>query len=177
MLDFNKVPKYSEYLNYVGRECETQLRSIDIPCGEVMIYTPHSERRVEWGECRNVGSRKFIISINEVLLQKKYLNGLKSTLFHELLHTCPECYNHGSQWERYGVIVEKKLGISINQHDDYRDKGVSMGDYMKAHSYKYAIKCKKCGFTYFRQRKTKFTKNYKAYRCGSCGGELYEDMV
>ncbi len=163
-----------EYLNKTGAEYETKLSGMGIPIGNVLRYMQHSINKMEWGLCYQVGEGLFIVSINELLLDSKYKDGLINTICHELIHTCPDCYNHGIKWKEYALIINQTLDIPINEHDNYKEKGVDLFDYMKIHQYKYAIQCDKCGLTYFRKRKDNFTTNYRYYKCGACGGSLYD---
>ena len=171
MLKYYGKPEYINYLTGVGIECERQLQKIGIKHGEILFYGEHQS--IEWGKCEKITDGYYIITINGLLVKNKYRKALEETIFHEILHTCTGCYNHGEEWKRLCGIVENRLGIKISTYDSYIDKGVDLNDFMNYNSYKYAISCKKCGITYFRKKKSLFVKNYGKYRCGACGGELY----
>lgn len=48
-----------------------------------------------WGQCTCLGGNNYAISINVILLRDDTnIDGLKNTIIHELLHTCPNCMKH-----------------------------------------------------------------------------------
>lgn len=158
------------YLNRIGRECENVLNSIDIPCGTILTYIVESGEA--WGHCHHITGRLFVISINKLLIDKKNETGLRNTIIHELLHTCPECYNHGREWVNLTKKIKRLLGITVNEKSTYHDLGIDIADYINTRSYKYVIQCKECGECYFRKRKSDFVINYDKYRCRKCGGDF-----
>lgn len=157
------------YLNKIGRECEQELHSIGIPCGNIALYEPSED--TSWGLCQQYGNW-FIISINSILIKRKYEDGLRNTIIHELLHSCPGCYDHGLEWQKQANIVMKNFGYLIKPTDSYKEKGIDLYEYANSGAFKYTIQCSECGVIYFRKRKSKFVKNYNSYRCGKCGGKL-----
>ncbi len=98
-------------------------------------------------------------------------NIIKNTIIHELIHCLPGCNNHGELFKKYANYICFKLGYDIqrtgNKKEDYQKSNVPYQDEEK--KYKYVIKCKDCGHTYYRMRKPKVLADY---RCGSCGGRL-----
>lgn len=98
-------------------------------------------------------------------------NIIKNTIIHELIHCIPNCNNHGKEFKKYANYINTKLGYTIkttgNKKEDYEKSNIQ---YQEDTTYKYKIKCQKCGQIYYRKRKcTNFTKKY---RCGKCGGKL-----
>ncbi len=96
---------------------------------------------------------------------------IKNTIIHELIHCLPYCTNHGKEFKQYAEIINEKLGYNItrtgNKQEDYQKSNLI---YEEDKDYKYIIKCKECGQTFYRKRLNKnFTKHY---RCGKCKGKL-----
>ena len=98
---------------------------------------------------------------------------IKNTIIHELIHCLPNCNNHGKEFKKYANYINEKLGYQIqrlgNKEEDYEKSNISY-DKQQDLNYNYKIKCKDCGFIYYRQR---LKKNFfKDYRCGKCKGKL-----
>lgn len=55
----------------------------------------------------------FTIGFNANFIQKGSEFAITTTIFHELLHTLPECNNHGRIWKSYGKLVESLFGFPI----------------------------------------------------------------
>ena len=94
---------------------------------------------------------------------------IKNTIMHELIHCFPFCCNHGEYFKKYAKIINKAYGYDIsrlgNKEKDYE---LSNLQYEKP-SYKYTIKCTKCGKKFHRSR---LAHNFfTQYRC-LCGGKL-----
>ncbi len=125
------------------------------------------------------------------------MNRVRQTIAHEVLHTCPECFDHGPLWRTYAAMMNNTYGYSIEkttkwsvdepcvnrkQSDDSRLDGAGKAgtdiDSSNVHGhgdcpkYLYMIHCKSCGKEYPRQRFTKAMRKINAYRCSCCGGQL-----
>lgn len=87
-----------------------------------------------------------------------------NTLIHELLHTLPNCQNHGPQWKAYGKKIHKMTGIEISRLGELPIPASQL-------NYKYVIKCTNCGKEYGFARMSKVLNNLAYHNCG-CGGNL-----
>ena len=90
---------------------------------------------------------------------------LTETILHELLHTCPDCANHGVQWKYYAGKVSNALGINISRTVDEEQLQAPRG-------FTYILKCKSCGCEIGRYRMSRAIQSPSIYRCGKCGGKL-----
>ena len=105
-------------------QCMNELDRIGIPYGNVIDVTINTRAKKRWGQCRKVPGG-FTININVVLLDEKNdVDGLRNTIFHELLHTCPDCWNHGTQWKAYAAMIRRELGYNIQRTSSAEEKGV-----------------------------------------------------
>lgn len=105
-------------------QCMNELDRIGIPYGNVIDVTIKTRAKKRWGQCRKVPGG-FTININVVLLDEKNdVDGLRNTIFHELLHTCPDCWNHGTQWKAYAAMIRRELGYNIQRTSSAEEKGV-----------------------------------------------------
>lgn len=120
--------------------------------------------RAKWGYCRRIrnpqGEDSFEISISGRLLQndvkpKKQM----SVILHEILHTCPGCFNHGKEWNAYRKQIKKEKHIKIYVTASSKD--------MKVEPH-YYIKCRKCKTKlWYIMRPT----HYQNLRCITCGSK------
>lgn len=123
-------------LNQVCEECFSILDNLKIPYtpGTTISYNGRLTRK--WGYCRKSGNNSFTISIASILGQDDIPEKtIKSVILHELLHTCPGCFNHGKQWKKYCKIIREIYGIKIRTTSDAESMKV------KQHYY---IKCRRC---------------------------------
>lgn len=158
----------NEYLTM----CLEILDDCRIPYGKILeISVNHRAQR--WGLCTRT-PYGFKIQVNATLLDERNgEDGLVNTILHELIHTCPDCMNHGTTWKNYAEIVRKKWGYNIKRTSSTEDKHVTTGNLnRKTMTDKYLIKCEKCGNEWRRKRWSGLCENVNRYRC-SCGGKLH----
>lgn len=131
-------------LNAIANDCITELKNIGIEPPHI-TFEVNTRAATRWGQCKKTNGR-YSISIASVLVDDKApLNGLKSTIMHEVLHTMPNCMNHGNTWQDYADRVNKAYGYKVTRTDSYKDKGFANNPLAEAHPYKYTIKCNACG--------------------------------
>lgn len=128
--------------------------------------TINTRAKGRFGQCkkRNGG---YLIEISEHLTQaeNKYI---KQTIAHEVLHTCPNCMNHGLTWKAYAMKMNMYYGYEISRTNSCENMGIVSPRIENA---KYIIVCKNCGKKLYRQRESKTIKNIERYHC-KCGGKL-----
>lgn len=152
-------------------ECMDELDSIGIPYGKVLDFSVNTRAKKRWGQCKKVFGG-FTININVLLLDEQNdVNGLKSTIIHELLHTCDGCFNHGEQWKRYAAKVYRELGYDIQRTNSAEEKGV-ITEPETERTPKYQIVCNSCGHIWERYKMCKAIKRIENFRCGYCNGRL-----
>lgn len=95
---------------------------------------------------------------------------IRDTIMHELIHTCPGCFDHGSVFHHYAKIVNRKYGYHVDTYAD-REQLEAAGVVIKESEYKYILRCSKCGHEWKYKRIGKILENPWAYNCG-CGGSL-----
>lgn len=157
-----------EKLNELLRETIISLRGLGIPVPDnidpVVQISKRAKKRL--GCCRMSRSTGlFTIEISSFMLSGENTALLPETMAHEVLHTCPGCFNHGSQWKRYAITVNRALGFDVS-----RTANPESGDYSPPPA-KHVVICTKCGKRFERQRESKLTKRPWLYRC-TCGGKL-----
>lgn len=138
---------------------------------ELGINTP-TVRLTTLNSCRTLGqtrkrSDRFEIAINNSMISNAPVQSLIETMVHELLHTLPNCFNHGPVWKRHVFKVNDAFGTSISR---LATVNFELG---QEEPYKYKVTCNDCNKIVARyKRMGKVLKNLKECTCGLCGGEL-----
>lgn len=155
----------------IANECINELSSIGIKVGTITDFTVDTRSKRRNGcTTRNNRTNTYKISIAKKLLVDEISDfPARNTMIHELLHTLPNCMNHGAIWKRYAKTVNEKLGYNVSRCGNYEEYGVAQYTPPKP---KYAFVCNDCGQVIQRTRKSKFTEHYTLYRCGCCGGKF-----
>lgn len=67
------------------------------------------------GCCHNKGHRHFVIefSLAELEMPKEMQD---STIVHEILHTFPKCFNHGTYFHSGASAIKKKYGVEVETY-------------------------------------------------------------
>jgi predicted SprT family Zn-dependent metalloprotease len=156
--------KYNELL----QEVIEQARKINIPVSIDVdpTITINTRAKGRFGQCKKRNG-KYLIEISQYLTQAedKYI---KETLAHEILHTCPDCMNHGREWKYYVSRMNYNYGYNISRTNSCANMGIVNPRIENA---KYIITCKTCGKKIYKQREAKVVKNIDRYHC-KCGGRL-----
>lgn len=158
-------------MQYVN-ECYAELDSIHIPYRKAK-FSINTRAKHRWGNCK-MRYDCYEISISETLLQDdSSIDGLKNTIIHELLHTCPACMNHGYMWKLYADKVNRKFGYNIKRTSSAEEKGVSeVRIAERTASHKYSFECKKCGTKVYKDRMCGIVRNPSNYSHVGCGGNF-----
>lgn len=151
-----------------------EMKSVGIPVSDNIEKTVINKRtKKRLGAClRNkdsFGKETFIIEISAKVLECDDFQ-LCSIIAHELLHTCPESFNHGKKWKEYGRKTENLLGYHIKRTANLKE--LNIPDTQNSETVKYVAVCRSCGHRYERRRMCPLIKNPGRYRCGKCGGKL-----
>ena len=162
------------------QECMEMLRKEGIPVSEHILGIVINPRiRSRFGSCRRVEERnkrgRVIKTAGYRIELSRHMmdcgdEDIKTILFHELLHTCPRCMNHGRTWKTYADHLNKKYGLNIKTTARYSDFG--MEEPAGREEVKYRIVCQSCGQELARKRRCSLVENTDRYRCGKCGGML-----
>lgn len=145
-------------LNEIIIECLNIVTSLSIP---VEVNTPvkyNGRIRNKWGYCRRKKDGTFEISIAKILGEEEIpKKTLMAIILHEMLHTCPGCFNHGKQWKAYAKQIKDNFGIQIQVKADAEDLNIN------SHYY---IKCRRCDIKVWYPMKP-VNKEQKCPVCGS----------
>lgn len=169
-------------LQKVFKECIEEMEAIDIPFGTITAVEVNYRARSRWGQCRKSGSL-YSININADLVKDGSEKGLKETIIHEIIHTCPNCMCHTGEWKRLAILVSDCYPYDITRTASAEDVGMS-AEYIakrteqlseKRMGAKYRFHCVGCGQKITRDRKSRFTEHWELYRCSRCHGKIVCD--
>lgn len=122
-------------LDEIKQYCIQICRTLHIPIKEDTPLSYNRRITTKWGYCRKV-NHGFEISIAAILGEDTSpTKALLSTVFHELLHTAPGCFNHGKLWKTYAKLIKKETGIKIRQMTGAEELEIKP---------RYYIKCRTC---------------------------------
>ena len=176
--------KLNRKLQTVFTECIDEMNAIEIPFGRITEVTVNYRAKNRWGQCcRKFDVYGFVYTINincDLCHPEASERGLKETIIHEILHTCPDCMCHTGEWKRFADLVNDCYGYNVKRANTSEDKGMDAfyeqhAELAKRHKpmYKYTIRCKNCGKIVGKKQKAcKITRYPQCYRCASCYGNL-----
>lgn len=155
-------------LQLYAKICLEELDAIGVEYGNIVEFSINTRAKSRWGQCRyNRATKEYKINIASILLTEEASEkALKDTLFHEIIHTCDGCFDHGREWQSVADLVNDCYAMNIKRCTTSEEKGV---DLERTKNYKYYFKCSKCGQVVKRQRESQFTRMYSKYGCGRCG--------
>lgn len=151
-----------------------QCKAIGIPVSDSIEPEIYINKRAKsrFAACKmekGFYEKRYMIEVGEALLKVEDPWIIKNILAHEVLHTCPRCYNHGITWKSYAQKMNEKYQYQIKTTSTYEELGLIAPE--KKKNVKYIIVCDKCGNVFYRQKKSKLITNINQYRC-KCGGTL-----
>lgn len=158
-------------------ECSVEMRAAGIPIAKVRDISYSERMKTSYGICkkritrsmgREVGSPSFRIVISARLKGLEAGDGprkvLKSAVMHELIHTCPDGWEHGNRFLYYAAIMNSR-GYTIQVKGNLENvDGVAPAKI-------YRVRCTECGCEFARMTNSKLIKHPEMYRC-RCGGRL-----
>lgn len=112
MNDINK--KLNKCLN----ECLKEVDSVGIPHGKITKIVPNYRAKSYYGMCVQNDEKQntYTIVVTQMIYRKTTpKKSLKQVVIHEILHTCPDCMNHGEKWKKYARIMNETYGYDIKR--------------------------------------------------------------
>lgn len=170
----NQTP-FARRLAALMEECLGQLSALNIETSHAIEgIRENSRAKKRLGCCKLVregGRSAFVIEISS-MLEGCSDKVIKDVIFHELLHTCPGCLNHGPVWKALAQRVNRAWGTDIRVRIDTEYIPGMVKEQEAERAYKYEIRCQGCGRSVYRMRRSRIVDHPENYRCGSCGGAL-----
>lgn len=161
-------------VNAMLQKCIEDLRRIEIPISDSI--DPNVTLKDVTGFAGSCSRRKpHHISISEHIVHDE--KTLKDILYHELIHTCPDCMNHGKLFKHYMRIVNQQLGAHVvTRLDEATTQKCGLLD-AKIQKAKYRVYCPNCGTLCYRERKSGVIKNPKRFNCMTCHSPVKVEVL
>ena len=174
-----KVQEVLDELKAIGVRIETTVYDYKLELNERALS--------RFGQCsKKTRYRKdyYTIQINNFHNMIDSETEVKNTLVHEIIHSMPNCMNHGEVWKRIALKYSRAYGIDIartNRHEKYSQfrkeyeaqKTNSAGEIIGTNKYKYAVTCTCCGKEWKYQKRSKIVElayKGKKLECPYCKG-------
>lgn len=123
----------------------------------------NSRAKKRWGLCTRNPNGTFTIQIAESLLKDDVSEEATfNTIIHELLHTCPNCMNHGAEWKLWAEIVNRNTKYNIKRTTSCAEKGI------EAPAPKYIVACRTCNHKWHYNRAGSVIQNLSRCKCPYC---------
>jgi len=155
----------SQLTKYIN-ECSYKLKNIGIKTGNIINIKINDRATRRFG-CCIIKDNGYEIEISKFILGD--INKLTNTIYHELLHTVPGCFNHGNRWKQLVNKVNSAYSTNISRASSKIPETLKNEILKRA---KYEVICKSCGTKIYRQRTSKLITHTDRYKCGKCEGEL-----
>ena len=85
----------------VYNDCLKICFDLNIPVANTIHVKVNTRAKKRWGLCTLECEDEYTIEISDRLLADEISEEATfNTMIHELLHTCPNCMNHGKEWKR-----------------------------------------------------------------------------
>ena len=130
------------------------------------IYLTRAKKT--YAKCETI-TGGFAISLSK-FFKDNPLEEVMQTLVHEILHTLPNCMNHGAEWKNAAAVVNSKYGYNVSRLSSMEMANLTAVDIEIQR--RYTVVCLDCGNELYRERKSKLITHTHNYTCGKCGGEL-----
>jgi predicted SprT family Zn-dependent metalloprotease len=167
-------------LHHLYVECLDELDAIGIVYGNIKSITVNTRAKSRWGLCQKrkvvdlsspTSVYEYDISISYRLMEDSVSDvAVKTTIIHEILHTCKNGHGHTGEWQKLANRVNSAYGYNIKRTTSAEEKGLK--NIYTTPVYKYAVVCTHCGHEYRRAKMTSVIKNPENYRCSHCKGKL-----
>ena len=152
--------------------CLEEIKAVGIKPGKIIKWSINTRAKSRWGYCIHKKiDNTYEIQIAEILLSDDRVSeeACKTTIIHEILHTCEGGMGHKGNWKKYANIMNERYGYNIKCSTSGEEKGVENRVAAYRLAYKYYFYCRKCGHIIKKKKSCKFTSYYRNYTCNLCG--------
>ena len=150
-----------------------QAKALKIPVSDrIMPHVKVNHRAVSRAGCCRREPSGFQIEISGQLYAEGAEKIILQILCHEVLHTCPECSDHGTIWQFYADAMNRVYGYRITRASSWESLGVQ-----DRTVYRYQVVCNRCGQSVKRVKRGRMVDHPEYYRCGFCGGTLRTEVL
>lgn len=156
-------------------QAEDMMQISGLGSSKEVTYTINTRALRRWGLCKHNPDGSHTIEIADRLLEEGVSSeAVLNTVCHELIHTIKGCNNHGKNFKVAAAILNKKFGLNVKTRTSAEEKGIEPIEVVRP--VKHQFVCEHCGQVIKRYRESDFTKRYKQYTCGRCGGHFRKEF-
>lgn len=149
----------------VYEECKEICEAFQIPICKNINLKVNSRAKKRWGLCTLECQDEYTIEISDRLLMDEVSEEATfNTMIHELLHTCPDCMNHGKEWKHWANIINANTCYSIKRTTSCAEKGIEP----IVKSPKYTVSCSGCNKKWYYNRAGTVVKKINRCKCPYC---------
>lgn len=165
-----------QYANKLYEDAKKILDELCIPYGENVRVVINRRAKSRWGlsKLERIGGKDYYtIEIAARLLEKDVTyEAAMNTMVHELLHCDRNHRGHTGEWKRCAMLVNAKYPqFNIKRCSSSEEKGITESPSVRR-TYKYAIKCERCGLTCYYTKRSRVVQLVASYpgscTCGKC---------
>ena len=137
-------------LQMIATECIRDLNAIGIyPHCKAEDFSVNTRAKQRWGQCRKKGDKYSINISNRLLYDDIDDMATKTTVMHELLHSCDNAMEHKHEWLRLANKVNRAYGYNIKRctsaSEKMTDEQIKRYNKPVEHAKTYICTCGKCG--------------------------------
>ena len=134
-----------------------------IPVADVIHVEVNSRAKRRWGQCSRLPNGEYKIQIASSLLQDDVSEEATfNTMIHELIHTCPDCMNHKTEWKKWADVINSNTKYNIKRTTSCAEKGI------EPPAPKYIVYCRTCTHKWNYNRAGSVIQNIKNCKCPYC---------
>jgi hypothetical protein len=128
--------------------------------------------RTNWASIKRLGST-FELTVSDVFNLipecKEPISKLEGTMIHELIHTIPNCMNHGNKFKAVAALVNCRYReYNITRCTPFRDYGIESIDIVRKSSKLYKVTCDHCHRVWDYHRRPKWINHANLAECPYC---------
>ena len=147
-------------------DCLKICKDNNIPIADVIHVEVNSRAKKRWGLCTKNSDGTFTIQIAERLLKDDVSEEATfNTMIHELLHTCPNCMNHGAEWKMWANVINRNTKYNIKRTTSCEEKGLEAP---APKAPKYIVACRTCNHKWNYNRAGSVIQNLSRCKCPYC---------
>lgn len=103
-------------LNKLMKKTISELKAVGYRVGNIDRLRVSGRLRRAWANCaRDTRHGCYTITFGRHTIERGCDEGIRGTMFHELIHTCEGCFNHGPAFKKAASIVNKAYGVRVSR--------------------------------------------------------------
>lgn len=174
-------------LQKYANECINDMKVLGIKVPYIKEFKVNKRAKSRYGQCQRINGGYSINICVDLLDEECPLGALKETLYHEIIHTLPRCFNHGEEFKRYAGMVNKAYGVNVSRCSTKEEKyGIVYAKKLEEKAVanavvrRYQLYCPSCNEIVadrIGQRSPKWFAHANRYSCRHCGCHTLEKIT